>query len=388
MKSRLVAHLACPLDKTRLELHEWEGETRTLTREEEQKAEQLSIPVSDLSKEILTGVLLNRERKLIYPIVNGIPRMLTFRTGVATEFQARHGTRLASEFSGYSLPNENSTPGEADILRTFSSEWVNYDWDGQAYWNLKPEAWFRCMRFALDLDRRPLAGKLVLEAGIGIGGVADYVCREENCELIGLDLGHAVDSASRHFGKNVFLHFVQASVFTPPFASETFDFVYSFGVIHHTYSTKTAFDSLARLPNKGGGLYVWVYSPYDEQRNLLRRGLMVLENNIRPVIWRMPEKLQTVALAPFVPGYMALQWLRSIRSDGSVIAYGFREALHAARDRFTPPFVHRHTEAEVCTWFESAGFADLAYTSRREKPDFVPVSLVACTGISGTRGLE
>jgi uncharacterized protein YbaR (Trm112 family)/SAM-dependent methyltransferase len=384
MKTRLMDHLACPLDRTPLEVCEWEGTTRDLTREEEQKAEQLGIATAGLSREILAGVLINRERKLLYPIMDGVPRMLTFRTGVAADFQALHTSRLAAEFAGYSLPNENSTPGEADILRTFSSEWVNYDWDGKAYWNLEPETWFRCMRFALDFDRSPAIGKLVLEAGIGIGGVADNVCRQEKCELIGLDLGHAVDGAYRHFGHNAFLHLVQASIFAPPFASATFDFVYSFGVIHHTFSTQAAFQSLARLPKKGGRLYVWVYSPFDEQRNLLRRGLMIAENLVRPALWRMPEQLQTVALAPVVPAYMAMQWLRSKRSDGSVIAYGFREALHAARDRFTPPFVHRHTDDEVAAWFHSAGFGDLTYTSRREKPDFVPVSLVACTGVSGT----
>ena len=384
MKKRLVEHLVCPLDKTRLELCEWEGNSRVLTRDEIQKAESMGIAVSDLSTEILTGVLINRERKLLYPIVNGVPRMLTFQTGVAQEFQATHGSRLAAEFSGYALPDESSTPGEADILRTFSSEWVNYDWDGKAYWNLKPDAWFRCMRFALDLDRAPVKGKLVLEAGIGIGGVADHVCRQEECELVGLDLGHAVDGAYRHFGNNVFLHLVQASIFAPPFASETFDFVYSFGVIHHTYSTKTAFQSLAQLPKGGGRLYVWVYSPRDEQRSLLRRSLMMLENMIRPALWRMPERLQTIALAPVVPAYMGMQWLRSVRSDGSVVAYGFREALHAAHDRFTPPFVHRHTEDEVSDWFRSAGFDDLTYTSQREKPDYVPLSLVACTGVGGT----
>ena len=318
----------------------------------------MGIAAAGLAKEIQTGLLINRQRRLLYPIWQGVPRLLTFQTGVADEFKAAHGSRLAAEFAGYSLPRESSTPGEADILRTFSSEWVNYDWNESAYWNLKPESWFRCMRFALDLDRAPVTGKLVLEAGIGIGGVADNVCRQEKCELIGLDLGYAVDGAYRHFGTNPFLHIVQASIFAPPFSSETFDFVYSFGVIHHTYSTEAAFQSLAKLPKSGGRLYVWVYSPYDEQRNLLRRGLMMLENVARPVLWRLPEKLQTIALAPIVPAYMGMQWLRSMRSDGTVVAYGFREGLHAARDRFTPPFVHRHTEDEVSGWFKAAGFDD------------------------------
>ncbi len=385
MKSRLLEHLACPLDKSKLELREWDCTTNVLSKEDEAKAERLGIPVASISKEIITGLLVNRNRKVVYPILKGVPRLLPFASGVSAEFQSQFGTRLAGEFPGFGLPNEEPTPGEADVLRTFSTEWVNYDWDGESYWNLKADAWFRAMRFALELDEHPLKGKLVLEAGIGIGGVADYVCRQEDCEQVGLDLGYAVDAAYHHFGKNRFLHLVQASVFAPPFASKTFDFVYSFGVIHHTYSTPTAFKSLAELPKSDGRIYIWVYSPYDEQRTGIRRGLMMMENVIRPVLWRMPQSVQTIALSPLVPAYMAVQWVRSKRSDGSVVPYGVREAFHAARDRFTPPFVHRHTEEEVSGWFREAGFGELTFTSRRPTPEFVPVAMAACTGVCGTR---
>ena len=124
----------------------------------------------------------------------------------------QHGEHLAKEFPGYMLPHEASRTGESDVLRTFSSEWLNYDWDGQTYWNLTPDAWFRCMRFMLDLERKPVCGNRAPEVGIGVGGVADYMARQEGCELIGIDLGYAVDVAFKHFGHNPFLHIVQASV--------------------------------------------------------------------------------------------------------------------------------------------------------------------------------
>ena len=84
--------------------------------------------------------------------------------------------------------------------------------------------------------------------GIGIGGTADYISRSEECEIVGIDLGYAVDAAYRNFGQNPLFHIVQASVFSLPFRENTFDFVYSHGVIMATYSTKEAFDELARLP--------------------------------------------------------------------------------------------------------------------------------------------
>jgi SAM-dependent methyltransferase len=236
----------------------------------------------------------------------------------------------------------------------------------------------------LDVDRNPVQGKLALEVGIGIGGVADYMARQAGCELVGIDLGYAVDVAFKHFGDNPFLHIVQASVFAPPFRPETFDFVYSWGVIHHTYSTRAAFDVLSQLPKQQGRLYIWVYSPQDESRTLIRRGMMAMEQVVRPVVWRLPEKLQSVALSPFVPLYMAHQWWQSLRHPG-VVRYGVREAMHAARDRFTPKFVHRHTEEEVCSWYQAAGYDQLNCGSQREQPDYVPVALLACTGVSGIR---
>jgi len=112
------------------------------------------------------------------------------------------------------------------------------------------------MRFMLDAERQPLSGKSVLEVGIGIGAFADHLATTAGCEVVGVDLGYAVDAAQTAFGNNPFLHTVQASAFAPPFRDASFDFVYSFGVLHHTYSTKTAFDRVSRLPRKGGRLFI------------------------------------------------------------------------------------------------------------------------------------
>src|ERR1700730_10850472 len=182
MKPRFLDHLRCPLDKTPLELREWESsEGPELSENARVRADRLGIDPKLLSKEILTGVLVNHSRKLLYPIHLGVPRLLTFSTAVGRAFAEIHGSQIRSEFPGYSLPDQRSVPGERDVLRSFSNEWVNYDWDSQSYWNLTPEAWFRCMRFVLELDRFPLEGKLALEVGMGIGGVADYLARDEGC---------------------------------------------------------------------------------------------------------------------------------------------------------------------------------------------------------------
>ncbi|MEX1103051.1 MAG: hypothetical protein WED87_02305 [Dehalococcoidia bacterium] len=59
--------------------------------------------------------------------------------------------------------------------------------------------------------------------------------------------------------------------------------------------------------------------------------------------------------------------------------------MHAARDRWTPRFVHRHSDEEVAAWFSAAGYGSLTYISRRTAPDYVPESFSAAVGIEGQR---
>jgi uncharacterized protein YbaR (Trm112 family)/cyclopropane fatty-acyl-phospholipid synthase-like methyltransferase len=375
----------CPIDKTPLELSEWESSPTALSPNDVDRIRALSVDPNLFCKDIQTGLLVNRARKVFYPIERGIPRLLIYPTALTSEFRRRHAQRLDRELPGFDLPNEKPPPGEGDVLRSFSNEWTSYEWNPEAYWNLSYEDMCRSMRHLLDLDRKPIKGQLVLEVGIGIGGIADYVSRSETCELIGVDLGYAVDAAQKNFGGNPLLHIVQASVFALPFEDKTFDFVYSHGAIMHTYSTKTAFDRLATLPRIGGRLYVWVYSQYDEQRNTERRLLMTLEKLLRPVVWRLPESVQTMVLLPISCLYLVHQNLLVKRRQTNVIKYGWRESIHAARDRFTPRYAHRHTDDEVCGWFREANYVKLQCVSKREYPESIPLPFVTAAAVDGMR---
>lgn len=384
MKVRLAKLLRCPLSGDALKLVAWETFERPLEPSTKTRAKAMGIDPADLATEVQSGVLLSASRKIAYPIVDGVPRLLTFRAGVVSSFDEKSGDRLRREHPGYSLPNAEPMEGEEDVLRTFSSEWVNYDWDGKAYWNLSADRWFKSMDYVLDLKPQQLENKLVLEVGTGIGGVADHVSRAQDCEVVGMDLGYAVDVAYRHFGANPFLHIVQASAFRLPYAPATFDYVYSFGVLHHTFSTRAAFDSVGALIKPEGRFFLWVYSPENESRSLLRRTLMQIENVARPVITKLPETAQAVALTPAIPIYMGWQALQVLRGNADV-PYGVREALHAARDRLTPKFAHRHTEDEVVTWFREQKFTAIRRGSEREKPSWLPIGFLANTAVDGVR---
>jgi SAM-dependent methyltransferase len=342
----------------------------------------------EVEVEITSGALSCERCGVYYPIYEGIPRMLTYPSEVA-EIHARANAVWLEEYvAGYKLPSAHPPPGEQDVLRNFSTEWTGYKWTGNGYWNVSTENALSCKRYELGLNKHHLKDKLVLEVGIGIGGTADMLSRNEQCEIVGVDLGYAVDQARHYFGKNPLLHIVQASVFAPPFRSNTFDVVYSHGVLHHTYSTSTAFRSIAPLAKEADGmLYVWLYSHEHEQVTSLRRMLMNIERLVRPMLSQLPKAAQTAALLPSVPLYILYQnlYVRKKYGEEHTAKYGWNEALHAARDRLTPPFAHRHTYEEVAEWFESEKYSHLEMLRDEEQPESVPEGYRQNVGIRGFR---
>jgi 2-polyprenyl-3-methyl-5-hydroxy-6-metoxy-1,4-benzoquinol methylase len=346
------------------------------------------IDPAEAEHDVITGALVCAQCGVYYPIYRGIARMLTYPTEVAQVHARENAKWIAAELSRVRLPSATAPPGEEATLRNFSTEWQGYEWNGDTYWNTTPENMLNCMRYMLGVDKRAIRRKVLLEVGIGVGGIADALARSEGCEVVGMDLGHAVDQAQRFFGNNVLLHIVQASIFAPPFRHGTFDVVYSQGVLHHTYSTRAAFSKIASLPKTDAGmLYVWVYSHEQERATLLRRLLMVVERIVRPVLSSMPTPLQTASLLPAVLVYMVYQNLYSRRQlgPGYGVSYGFTQALHAARDRLTPPFAHRHSYEEVAEWFRSESYEDLEFLRNETRPRGVPETFSINIGVRGFR---
>jgi SAM-dependent methyltransferase len=104
-----------------------------------------------------------------------------------------------------------------------------------------------------------LEGKTVLDVGCGMGRFAE-VAASHGARVVGVDLSAAVDAASRNLAGFEDAVVIQADVFDLPFRPESFDLIYSIGVLHHTPDTRRAFLSLPRLLRPGGRIAIWVYS--------------------------------------------------------------------------------------------------------------------------------
>jgi len=121
-------------------------------------------------------------------------------------------------------------------------------------------------RYALEPANREMAdfarwrGRDVLEAGCGIATDGINFARA-GARYVGIDLSSsALELARKRFemeGQSG--RFVLGSVTELPFADESFDLVYSCGVIHHVPDTQAAVAEFRRVLRPGGRAVVMVY---------------------------------------------------------------------------------------------------------------------------------
>ncbi len=112
------------------------------------------------------------------------------------------------------------------------------------------------------LDALNVAGKRVLEIGLGEGSDSERLIRQ-GASWSGLDL--TTESVERVRARLTlrelpYEELRQGSVLSLPFADDTFDMVFSHGVLHHVPDIKQAQSEIHRVLRPGGELVVMLYA--------------------------------------------------------------------------------------------------------------------------------
>jgi len=218
--------------------------------------------------------------------------------------------------------------------------------------------------FAVRTGLRPadLKGKMVLDVGCGMGRFAEVATRW-GANVVGIDLSNAVEKAVQNLADRDFLG-LQADVFRLPFAPESFDCIYSVGVLHHTPNCEEAFSALPRLLKPGGVIAIWLYSGYnkwyrfsDQYRKITHRvSIRALHRIIRvavPFLYGVDRGLRKIPLAgPPVAGLVNHVFPVSRNPDPET-------RVLDTLDWYSPRYQSKHTYEEVFRWFEKCGLESL-----------------------------
>ncbi len=246
-------------------------------------------------------------------------------------------------------------PDQERTKSTYSLQWNRFR-------IVRPEEDRATFRNHTGLEPADLAGRIVLDAGCGMGRYLRVAAEQAPGLVVGLDLSLAVEAARAVAEQHSAAAVVRGDLLRPPFAPGSFDHIYSLGVIDHTPDPAATFASLARLLRPGGRIVVWVYP---RERPLIE-WVMDLQ---RLVTTRLPLAI-LLPLCRILAPIGGLK--RRMMASRSRVVERAGVALHVATigvsmhpdpevrvcdtlDWYAPRYLSRHTTQEVAGWFERAG---------------------------------
>lgn len=294
--------------------------------------------------EVLEGTLTCRGCGRPYPITGAIPRLLPQEMSAVQE-------RTASAFGWQWKEFTEMHPGyEAQFL-----DWIH---------PIQP-SFFR--------------GKLILDAGCGIGRHAYMGAHYGARNIIAMDLSEAVDTAYANIGHMPNAHVVQADVYHPPFRRSheegPFDFVYSIGVLHHLPDPEAGFRSLIRLLRPGGTIFAWVYG--HENNGVVHYFIDPLRTRVTSrlaprtltrIAWPMAVALQGIVKGIYRPlkGTPLFHLLPSHEYLASLADFTFRQNYNIVFDHLVAPVAFYIRRDEFLRWFLDAGLehVDLSWRNK------------------------
>lgn len=147
-------------------------------------------------------------------------------------------------------------PAERDAGKSRTAEVFGYEW--LRYRVELPEEERTIFLAETQTPPSEFKNRLVLDAGCGMGRFT-RIAAELGGEVVALDLSPAVQALSSQAENFPHLHPVRGDLLQPPFRAQSFDLIYSLGVLHHTPDTRTALHALAPLLKPGGTIAFWVY---------------------------------------------------------------------------------------------------------------------------------
>ena len=111
------------------------------------------------------------------------------------------------------------------------------------------------------ISRNIFKNKKVLDDGCGGGRYSNAIATMGAKEVIGIDYGdQGLKVAKLNYKKTKNLKFKKMNVLNLNFKDNTFDVVFSNGVLHHTTNYKKGIEEAVRVCKKGGKIWLYLYS--------------------------------------------------------------------------------------------------------------------------------
>ncbi|MGV8163180.1 MAG: class I SAM-dependent methyltransferase [Candidatus Nanoarchaeia archaeon] len=308
---------------------------------------------TDKKEECIEGVLCCRGCKAEWPVIQGVPRLLSRKllkeivVSKYPEFFKKHklkGITLSTKEKDLKSRTADSFGFEwlayPKILSQFERDWARY--------------------FNPYIYKKDIKGLVVADFGCGMAKHGYFIGKYNAKKYIGVDLSEAVDAAYDNTNKFNSL-IVQADIYSLPLKGEIVDLFYSIGVLHHLPDPEKGFQSITKLMKKNSRIFIWVYGKHNNKR------AKYLYDPIRLVTTKIPKKLlyglcyvPASALHAANESYkffdkVGLKRIAKLHPFKYYSMFPFRFKVSDSFDVFATPKQVYYEMNEIDGWFNHAG---------------------------------
>jgi SAM-dependent methyltransferase len=224
-------------------------------------------------------------------------------------------------------------------------------------------------KMAATLGFTPPTG-LVLDAGCGDGIDLSQRARSGgDLEVVGAELSAGgCGTTARRIRGLANAHVVQADLARLPFADGTFDFAYSYGVLHHMPVPDAGMRDMARVAKPGAAIAIYLYEDFSD-RSLAWRAALAIANWPRAVTTRLPHRLlytlcqmgSPVVFMTLTLPHRLLRRFAASRAFANLLPFRHGKGPFSMTgdlyDRFSAPVEFRYSQAGTRAFVERAGLA-------------------------------
>jgi ubiquinone/menaquinone biosynthesis C-methylase UbiE len=213
-------------------------------------------------------------------------------------------------------------------------------------------------------------GKMGIDIGSGCGYDTNIMARDNpKVKIVSLEISDGVYKTKKITQDLKNINIIKGSILHLPLKENTFDFGYSYGVLHHIPEPEKGLKELARILKDGSPVFLYLYEDHSEDRikywsikiiNMVRKITTKLS---APFLYMICFLLSPVIILFFTYPSKIMKKFKPLHPLAEKVPFNFGTHFFSLAgdlyDRFAAPIEHRFSREEVLELFKKSGFSSI-----------------------------